>query len=150
MAESMTDFAFVMTTAGTAGTSPADPFVLRPLHAARLVMPGGSAAMAPSETHLQVRAVSTSPDAAAPAAKRWLAAHRALLGDLDWLEPLQNVGAWGEDVFEWWCGARKLTVYLENGTAEFIKVWGPDPDTEMESGTVDDFRGLWLWLTTTH
>lgn len=51
---------------------------------------------------------------------------------------------------EWWCGAHKLTIYLSSKTPEYLKVWGDDLDSEMESGTLNSFQEfitLWSWLT---
>lgn len=61
------------------------------------------------------------------------------------------IGADGEPVFEWWRGSKKLTLYVGKDAAEFVKVWGPSVDTEMEDGTISSglaFAPLWQWLTT--
>jgi|SRR3954467_6932383 hypothetical protein len=54
----------------------------------------------------------------------------------------------GEIVFEWWRGARNLTLYFSDEGAEYIKVWGPDIDDEMISGPLNNwsFSNAWLWL----
>lgn len=80
----------------------------------------------------------------------------------DWLQKIFdiaiNIGGWqpphmsstadGEIVCEWWKGERKLTMYLKDNWAEYIKVWGPDMDSEMESGILNrwSFLSAWLWL----
>lgn len=66
-----------------------------------------------------------------------------------WREPLVNVGIEQEMVFEWWHGAKNLTVYLLYNDAEYIKVWGADMDNEMQEGraqSLDDLALLWKWL----
>lgn len=68
-------------------------------------------------------------------------------------KPLMNTSPWGEYVFEWWgpYKQRKLTLYVRtDGTADFVKVWGPDVDTEMESGEVNkntSTADLFSWLS---
>lgn len=82
------------------------------------------------------------------AASRWLAYQRKLiLASEMWHEPLRNVDpVEGAEVFEWWWAERKLTVYLKDGVATFLQVWGSDPDTQMSQGTVDNIVGLYQWL----
>jgi len=74
---------------------------------------------------------------AASAGKPWLPAHIAPAGE-------------GELTFEWWRGDRKITLYFGDGARpEFLKVWGPHIQDEMDSGeldSVDAFRALWAWL----
>lgn len=70
-----------------------------------------------------------------------------------------NLGSWssphitssetGEVVFEWWHRNKKITLYFGDGEAEFIKVWGTNIQTEMDSGVLADgwpLTSLWLWL----
>ncbi|MGJ5632933.1 hypothetical protein [Nostoc sp. CALU 1950] len=66
-----------------------------------------------------------------------------------WGEPLVNLSFDSEIVFEWWHGTQKLTVYILGNTAEYIKVWGPDIDNQMEDGTSSspaELTDLWKWL----
>lgn len=66
-----------------------------------------------------------------------------------WDEPLVNLSFDSEIVFEWWHGTKKLTVYILENTAEYIKVWGTDIDNEMEDGTASspaELTDLWKWL----
>jgi hypothetical protein len=66
-----------------------------------------------------------------------------------WSSPLITLSETGEVVFEWWHGNRKITLYFGVGQAEFIKVWGTDIETEMDSGVLTDgwaLTSLWLWL----
>jgi hypothetical protein len=62
---------------------------------------------------------------------------------LDWLEPNVTASAEGEVVFEWRHGVNRLTVYIGNQNAEYVKDWGADINTEMEDGyleVVDELR----------
>jgi hypothetical protein len=66
-----------------------------------------------------------------------------------WYPPHITIGDTGEVVFEWWQGARKITLYFGAADAEYIKVWGTDIENEMESGSLADgwtVTSLWLWL----
>lgn len=68
---------------------------------------------------------------------------------LDWLEPNVTASADGEVVFEWRHGINRLTIYVGNQSAEYVKDWGADIDTEMEDGyanSPDIRRALWQWL----
>lgn len=67
---------------------------------------------------------------------------------MPWFAPLINRTEL-EVVLEWWCRNKKLTVYIENNTKTYIKVWGVDIDNEMEEGIISsdqDFVELWKWL----
>ena len=57
--------------------------------------------------------------------------------------------AFGEAVFEWWCGARKITVYLTEETIDYVAVWGIDMDLEMHDAEFLPCASapLWAWLT---
>ena len=74
---------------------------------------------------------------AAHAGKPWITAHITPAGE-------------GELTFEWWRGDRKITLYFGDGPKpEFLKVWGPHIQDQMDSGeldSVDAFRTLWAWL----
>ena len=80
---------------------------------------------------------------------------RALYNDmsdlgLSWIEPNVTASADGEVVFEWWSGGKKLTVYVGDGSAEYVQVWGADVDQEMAEGNAesrDARRQLWRRLT---
>lgn len=66
-----------------------------------------------------------------------------------WSSPHITASDSGEVVFEWWRGDRKITLYFGGRDVEYIKVWGPNIDNEMESGELkkaDSFRELWYWL----
>jgi hypothetical protein len=52
-----------------------------------------------------------------------------------------------EILLEWWKDLRKLSLYLTFGGAWYIKIWGPNIDTEMEEGHIENsFPELWAWL----
>jgi hypothetical protein len=56
----------------------------------------------------------------------------------------------GDVVFEWWYGKKKLTIYIEAESAEYVQVWGTDVRSEMSNGDAEPMsacRALWLWLT---
>jgi hypothetical protein len=66
-----------------------------------------------------------------------------------WSSPHITLSESGEVVFEWWHDSKKVTLYFGHATPEYIKVWGTDIDTEMESGTLSDgwnVTAIWLWL----
>lgn len=68
---------------------------------------------------------------------------------LDWLEPNVTASAEGEVVFEWRHGINSLTVYIGNQSAEYVKDWGADINTEMEDGYANSpgiRQTLWMWL----
>ena len=68
---------------------------------------------------------------------------------LDWLEPNVTASAEGEVVFEWRHGPNRLTIYIGNQSAEYVKDWGADVDTEMEDGYANSpniRRALWQRL----
>lgn len=89
--------------------------------------------------------------AAVDYAETWV---KALYNDVitmgaEWATPNVTAGAFGEVVLEWWSGSRKLTVYLEDGAAEYVKVWGPNITSEMSEGNAKPARArrtLWRWL----
>ena len=84
----------------------------------------------------------------------------AVAGRLPWISPNATANADGDVVLEWWAaGSKKLTTYfMSDGTAEYIKSWGPDVESEMEDGILDTERAdaaviqesprykLWDWL----
>jgi len=67
----------------------------------------------------------------------------------EWIEPNVTASPEGEVVFEWWCGAKGLTIYIGNQSAEYLRDWGANVNTEMEDGyanSPDIRRNLWTWL----
>jgi hypothetical protein len=84
-------------------------------------------------------------------AHRWLLSlYREVTGSgQKWCDPAITASGDGEVVFEWWKDSKKLTIYIGNQSAEYVKVWGPDINTDMEDGPADspDMRdSLWKWL----
>lgn len=64
--------------------------------------------------------------------------------------PHRSRSPWDEDVLEWWCGPRKLTVYVNRVEPErstYIKVSGPD-SADMVDGpyTPDMLDDLTAWV----
>lgn len=93
-----------------------------------------------------IKPVIDPPNAAELRAEAWLKAQAQLVGE-DFLSALHNVSPEGEDVYEWWSKKRKLTIYVTPaGIETYIKIWGPNPDTEMEDGTVISIVDLFKWL----
>lgn len=74
----------------------------------------------------------------------------ASLSGYGWANPNVSADESGAAVFEWWSGARKLTVYVTPSQMSYVRVWGDDMDEEMEDGEIDDldydFTALWGWL----
>jgi len=70
--------------------------------------------------------------------------------DRMWIEPNVTASEEGEVVFEWWHSTKKLTVYIGNQSAEYVKVWGTDINSDMSDGDANPIstcRSLWEWLT---
>lgn len=84
------------------------------------------------------------------AAKNWMCGlYSDTLLTGTWAEPNITVSSDADIVFEWWSGDKKLTVYVSEQGAEYIKVWGIDILNEMEDGNAQDStvrRELWSWL----
>jgi hypothetical protein len=72
-----------------------------------------------------------------------------LISSQGWLNPNITASADGEVVLEWRQGAKRLTIYIGNQSAEYVKSWGPDMTTEMADGSADSTRvrlSLWKWF----
>lgn len=67
---------------------------------------------------------------------------------IDWSAPNVTASPHGEVVLEWWNREKKLTVYVSEAQSDFVKVWGPDIDEEMEDGILSDGQtaSLLIWL----
>jgi hypothetical protein len=66
-----------------------------------------------------------------------------------WRKPYVSADEEGDVVFEWWNGARKITVYISPKTVEYLKVERLDTSTDMKEGsirTAEERRLLWNWL----
>lgn len=130
------------------------PSHLRPLHVLDAVdIEGGADRGAGNDLVEHTPPVSDSEqvtDEQRSNAEQWLRAC-ASQRRASWEEPHRSDSPWGEVVFEWWQGDKKLTVYFGRDVIEYIKVWGDDIDEEMDDGTLDDlsdFDELWRWLRT--
>ncbi|GER86534.1 hypothetical protein KDW_06960 [Dictyobacter vulcani] len=67
----------------------------------------------------------------------------------EWIKPNVTASEDGEVVFEWWNKEKKLTIYIDDRHAEYIKVWGININSEMSDGSADSIstcQSLWLWL----
>jgi hypothetical protein len=85
------------------------------------------------------------------AAQQWLDNLNELITaqQLAWLEPLVNFSPNAEIVLEWWQSSRKLTIYIDSDSAEYVQVWGTDIDREMADGDANSrstIETLWRWL----
>ena len=69
-----------------------------------------------------------------------------------WEEPLINSTDEAEILLEWWKDERKLTLYVGEFGATYVKVWGPDiyQQMEQEEMSLPHFDSmlleLWKWL----
>lgn len=70
-------------------------------------------------------------------------------GAIEWNPPHISSSPAGEIVLEWWRDPRKLTIYVSDSGAEFVKSWGSSISHEMAEGTansIDDAVNVWNWL----
>lgn len=65
-----------------------------------------------------------------------------------WVDPHVSASEEGEVVLEWWNDAHKLTLYIGEKSAQYLRVWGTNISTQMDDGMIEGnhFQGLWLWL----
>jgi hypothetical protein len=85
-------------------------------------------------------------------AQNWISRFFLVVAELGrfWIKPNVIADADGEVVLEWWHGHKKLTVYIGDDSAEYVKVWGADIHSEMQDGDAEPIgmcRSLCLWLT---
>lgn len=68
--------------------------------------------------------------------------------NIDWIDPNVTASPHGEVVLEWWNNEKKLTIYVNEKLSEYVKVWGPDIDEEMEDGVLSDDQtaNMLIWL----
>jgi hypothetical protein len=91
------------------------------------------------------------PAATTVRAEKWLDCLEQVIiyGQMRWWAPLINVSPNDEIVFEWWNGEKKLVIYIEEDSADYIQVWGADIDDEMSDGqanSLEKIDDLWHWL----
>jgi hypothetical protein len=115
---------------------------------------GTSESVSPEREELEARISGlgeVSPDAITKAAM-WLSRLQRAVANRgqDWYEPHLTASPEHELVCEWWFNDRKLTVYISDDDAEFIRVWGANIETEMDEGDAEDeieILQAWQWLT---
>lgn len=67
----------------------------------------------------------------------------------NWIRPNVSASGDGEVVFGWRVGAKRLTIYIGEQSAEYVKAWGPDMINDMDDGEADlasTRQSLWKWL----
>lgn len=89
------------------------------------------------------------PESVANAAFRLTELCRLAMAAGTWVPPHISASEAGEITFEWWNGARKLTLYFGDQDLEVLRSWGTDVDDEMELVRVSRAAELalaWAWL----
>ena len=82
-------------------------------------------------------------------ARSWITSLFQTVASLGWIKPNVTGGPEGGVVFEWWYGKRKLTVYIEEQSIEYVQVWGTDVDAKITDGAIEsmsDSQEIWMWL----
>jgi hypothetical protein len=67
----------------------------------------------------------------------WLKQSATSIG-MQWIEPNITASPENEIVFEWWAKNKKLSVFFIDDVVQFIKVWGPNIDHDMEEGLAEN------------
>jgi hypothetical protein len=69
---------------------------------------------------------------------------------INWVDPHIGLNEDGHVVFEWWNAARKLTVYIAPGAVQYVSSWGPNIESQMAAGPLEEnqFAKQWRWLST--
>ena len=66
---------------------------------------------------------------------------------LPWRDPHVSLNEEGDVAFEWWNGAKKLTLYVGSEQIDFVSSWGPDIDLHMHAGMLNgELLKLWRWF----
>lgn len=82
-------------------------------------------------------------------AKSWLTHMYAVL-NANWYQPHPSADEQGDATLEFWVDEKKLTLYFSPYTVSYVKVIGPDINTEMEDGELQrpltDGLELYNWL----
>ena len=66
-----------------------------------------------------------------------------------WDKPFADVTENQEIVLEWWNQRKKITIYVDKETIDFLKVWDTDMENKMEDGFInlaDDLTDFWGWI----
>lgn len=67
----------------------------------------------------------------------------------DWTRPNVTASGDGEVVLGWRNGSKRLTIYVGEKSAEYVKAWGIDMEKDMDDGDADltsTRQSLWEWL----
>lgn len=70
------------------------------------------------------------------------------LAHFSWKTPHISASEDGEVLLEWWNGNHKLSLYVGSRKSDFIKIWGPNIESEMQEGrfSASNIIRLWDWL----
>lgn len=94
---------------------------------------------------------SARPDPAAcsrAAAESTEYIHAAFAADLGWQHPLVGSNEYGEISFEWWRGAKRLTIYVGSDEVRYVCSWGADINQHMDADLLapNGFSQKWRWF----
>ncbi len=67
----------------------------------------------------------------------------------DWIKPNVTGSGDGEVVLGWRHDRKRLTIYIDEQCAEYVRSWGKDIEKEMDDGDADSTstcQSLWKWL----
>lgn len=66
----------------------------------------------------------------------------------EWIEPYISSDEYGDITARWRNGIKDLHVFISENEIGYLKVWGPNMNDEMETGTVvkGEYLELWKWL----
>lgn len=79
----------------------------------------------------------------------WLTQLQDTLSPEQWIEPSVIAGGDGDMCVEVWHGGRKLTLYLDGETVDYLQVWDNEANARITDGvieTVGDAVKVWAWL----
>src|SRR6266851_3860845 len=95
-------------------------------------------------------ALAPNPNAVAHAESWIVSLFQTILNvGLPWIKPNTTASPEGEVAFEWRNGEKKLTVYVGDGSADYMQVWGTDIHAKISDGDaepINNFLQLWGWL----
>jgi hypothetical protein len=69
--------------------------------------------------------------------------------DEDWIRPNVTASGEGEVVLGWRHDHKRLTIYVGEKSAEYVRAWGIDMEKDMDDGDADlpsTRQSLWKWL----
>ena len=84
-------------------------------------------------------------------ADNWIVQFFLEVMDLDevWIRPNVTASGDGEVILGWRFGLKRLTIYVGEESAEYLKTWGPDMNDNMDDGDASlttERQALWKWL----